>query len=209
MPQLSTYAKYNTLEDSRFMVELLEKNNIYYEVSHEINQLDNIYLGDSLDQLYLLKISNENFMTVNRLLAEQANIDFNTEFFTHYFDQFDEYEIVEVLNNPNDWNAYDNEIARLLLAKKYKSNHKETTALEYSITYKPEKLEVKWLIAGYFMSFSPIGIWIGSSIARSKKTLQNGSTVFLYDDSSRKHGGLMIILGSFWSLWFFTRLILH
>jgi len=208
MEETSTFAKYYTAEDAQFLVDLLQRNGSPYEMSHEVNQLDNIYIGDSIDQLYLLKIPPGQFMTVNRLLTEQAKLDFNTESFTHYFDSFDNDELVEVLNEPNDWNAYDVEVARLFWGKKNLGSSQDITALEYSTSYSPERLKTEWIVLGYLISFSAMGIFAGLAITTGKKTLQNGTKVFLYDEASRRHGGIMIILGAAGSFLLFTRLLL-
>jgi len=208
MKEPLTYARYNTREDAEYLTSLLHQNNIPFEMAHEVNQLDNIYLGDALDQLFILKIPGEKFTAVNKLLAEQARHDFQATGFTHYFDSFNENELLEVLENPNDWNAYDAEIARLKLEKDESANPVIAASVDYTKAYQPEHIKTEWLIVAYLFSFILLGIMVGSLIVRTRKTLQNGASVYMYDEAARKHGQIMIIIGAIGTSLFFSRFLL-
>ncbi|HLK29284.1 MAG TPA: hypothetical protein VKT28_11955 [Puia sp.] len=188
-----TYTRFNSSEDSEYLVELLKKNNIPYELVHERNQLDNVYFGEALDQLYALKIPADQFNQLNQILADEAKIDFNKSGFAHYFSEFSKEELIDILNSPNDWNAYDKEIAKLCLEKNYQIN--DTAALNYVDSYTPENISLPWLIVGYLFSFSIVGLIAGSIVRTSKKTLANGKSVFMYNDSTRQHALIIFIIG--------------
>ena len=62
---------------------------------------------------------------------------------------------------------------------------------------KPEESRTAWIYAGYF--FACLGgflaIFMGWHIWKGTKTLPDGSKVFSYNNSDRKHGKNMFFLG--------------
>jgi hypothetical protein len=75
-----------------------------------------------------------------------------------------------------------------------------------------------WVIIGYISSFfgGLFGIIIGSILLTAKKTLPNGYAGYVFNEASRKHGKIILYLGSivlilsilFFMNWFFLEKIL-
>jgi hypothetical protein len=61
MDQFATYSKFYDAEDASFLLGLLKEKEIPYETAEERNQLDHIYLGESLDPMFAIKIPREKF----------------------------------------------------------------------------------------------------------------------------------------------------
>ena len=202
-----TYTRFNSSSDSEYLIELLQKNDIPYELIEESNQLTNVFLGESLDQLYVLKIPAEQFNKVNQILASEASVDFKKEGFIHYFSDFSKDDLINVLNSPNDWNSYDTEIARLYLERDYQIT--KTASSKYADSYIPESISLQWLVVGYISSFSIIGLIGGSLVRTSKKTLPNGKRVFIYDKSTRLHALIIFCIGVIGTTFFFLRIFLR
>jgi hypothetical protein len=197
MEQFLTYSRFYTIEDSGVMTALLDQMGIQYQLDHEVNQLDKIYIGETLDPMFVLKLPKNQFQKVTELLAKQARQDFEIPGFTHYFQSYEVSELEEIINNPNEWNGYDLEIAELLVKQKDKTSFNTKTPMKFSESYKPENVELKWITLGYILCFLTFfGIFFGLAITQAKKTLQNGETVNIYDKTTIGHGRNMIILGS-------------
>jgi hypothetical protein len=197
MQKLLPYSKFQTPGDAAFLIGLLKQNNIAYEFTHEVNQLDNIYIGETLDPMFELKIHQSDFYKVSELLGKQAIDDYQTGSLDHYFNSLDSEDLHEIINNPNEWNAYDLQIARLLLTDKFHVNSDEKIDVELISAHKPEVMPQKWILIGYLLSLLTIvGIFIGLSITQAKKTLSNGQTVHIYDKTTIVHGKNMVVVGS-------------
>ena len=83
MAQNATYTKFYAPEDAQFLITLLQQHHIPYSLEHEVNQLDKVYLGESIDPMFALKIPTDRFSDVNGLLAEQAKFDMLQPGFEH------------------------------------------------------------------------------------------------------------------------------
>ena len=164
---------------------MLDQHGIPYETDKEINQLDNIYLGDALDPMIVVKLARDRFTDVTGLLAAQAETDFQQAGFTHYFQSFEAADLKEVLQQPNDWNGYDVRLLPYCCRRKYNMVMPTAVPAVFSDTYKPESIDNKWIVVGYMLcALTILGIIFGLSITQAKKTLQNGETVPIYDTSA-------------------------
>ncbi len=67
-----TYSKYYSPEEAFPLLELLQHEDIPYSFEHEVNQLDNIYLGTPLDPMFVVKIPPSAFDRVNDLFNPEA-----------------------------------------------------------------------------------------------------------------------------------------
>jgi hypothetical protein len=68
MADLLTYAKFHSREDARPLAELLQDASIPFTIEVERNQLDNIYIGETLDAMVALKIPGPYFQKANELV---------------------------------------------------------------------------------------------------------------------------------------------
>ena len=201
MAELRTYARYYTEEDADDIIRLIKENGIRYSLRHEVNQLDNIYIGESLAPMFALQIPVQQFPNVTKLLTEQAEKDSSEPDFEHPFQLWEQHELEEVLKYPNDWNAYNLQVAKIILQKNNDSLSRVETLL-FSEKYKPESISLQWICLGYLLcSLTICGIFFGLSITQAKKTLQDGKVVKMYDKHTISHGRAMILIGSAFTMY--------
>ena|SRR5689334_24564216 len=194
MDQFATYSKYYSTDDAAFLIELLKKNDIPYEMNSEKNLLDKVYIGESLDPMFELRIRRDQFANVNKLLEQKASQDFSRPGFTHYLDDFSIDELKNVLHEDDSWSAYDVQIAKLLLQQKgvIVPTHANTLKEDFL----GERVKTDWLVLGYILALMwGIGLFVGWSLVYARKTMPDGHSVLMYDDYSRKHGRYLIIIG--------------
>jgi hypothetical protein len=80
------------------------------------------------------------------------------------------------------------------------------------------KFQSTWVILGYISSLFGgfMGMIIGSILISAKKTLSNGNIVHVFNERNRKHGRIILYLGSsililsilFFMNWFFLEKVL-
>lgn len=200
MSQFATYTKFYSPDDAQFLITLLQQHNIPFKLEHEVNQLDKVYLGDSIDAMFALQIPTDRFHDVNGLLAEQAKADMAQPGFEHLMQSYSIDELREILSDPAGWSAYDLQVAATLLAEK---THVPVTAPVNEAPFEPVKLELPWIILGYLVSLlgasyffylAIAGFLAGLVVNQAKKTLKNGTTVKMYTKKSRMHGRNMMVL---------------
>jgi hypothetical protein len=202
MSQLATYTKFYSPDDAQFLIALLQQHKIPYSLEHEVNQLDKVYIGDSISPMFALQIPTNRFSEVNALLAEQAKADMAKPDFEHLMQSYSNEELREILQSPDGWSAYDLQVAASLLAEKTKG---EVIAPVNEENFVPLKLELIWVILGYlvcvlgasyFFFLAIAGFFAGLVVNQAKKTLKNGTIVKMYDKSSRRHGRIMMVLAT-------------
>lgn len=202
MQGYATYAKFYAPEEAEGLIGLLKQNDISYALEHEVNQMDRIYLGESPDPMFVLRIPGEQFKAAHAVLAKQARLDMHQPGFTHQMQSYDAAELQEILDNPEGWSAYDLEVAKELLAEKAPGT--TITAKPTSEAFEPARVEKVWIVLGYlaclvglvpqFFYVAAGGFFAGISIVQAKKTLKNGTTVRQYTPGDRTHGRVMMVL---------------
>jgi hypothetical protein len=206
MDAFLTYAKFHTPEEAKPLIEIIEKEGIPYELDHQVNQLDSVYLGHNLDPMFAIKIPPELFSKLNFLLGEEADKTVSTADDEYYLFSFSDDELIAVVSNPEEWNAYDRTLAQKILSDR-KVRVPERKEISPQVPYQPERLKTEWLTIGYLLcTISLGGIFFGLAIVNGRKTLSNGQKVPLYDETTIGHGKTMIALGSLFLIVFLIRL---
>jgi hypothetical protein len=200
MLQYATYLRFYSPDDAQFLIAILQPRNIPYKLEHEVNQIDKIYIGESVDPMFALQIPTAHFNEVNDLLAEQARADMAQPGFEHLMQSYSVQDLQEIINEPAGYNAYDLQIAASLLAQI--TPGKVPAPVTNTDTFIPYKLETIWIVAGYIVSilgafyffFAIAGFLAGLVVHQSKKTLKNGTTVKMYSPNSRMHARNLMLL---------------
>lgn len=201
-PEYATYNKFYSPEEAQFLIALLQQQAIPYTLEHEVNQLDKVYLGETIEAMFALKVPGNRFNDIHALLAEQAKADFTQPAFEHYLQSYSVVELQEFLNDPIGWNPYDSQIAKMLLAEKT-GEEIVVQSVNGPVAFEPLKIDNKYLalaylacILGLFLVYlSVAGFFAGLAITQARKTLQNGNTVKLYTQEDRIHGQRILIIG--------------
>jgi len=119
----------------------------------------------------------------------------------HYFFEFTNEELIEVLESYYDWNKTDYQYARLILKERglIYSDEDIERFKEQSIEEQrqPEKGKTSWIIAGFITAFMGglLGVVLGWSYWTDFKKLPNGEKVHRFDRSTRQKGKTMMIIG--------------
>jgi hypothetical protein len=203
MSQYATYSRFHSPDDAQFLIALLQQRDIPYTLEHDVNPLDKVYIGESIDAMFTMQIPADRFSEVNGLLAEQAKADMAKPGFEHLMQSYSTEELREILSEPTGWSAYDLQVAASLLAEKTQGQVKvPVTNME---TFVPYKLEKIWIILGYLVSLlgasyffymAIAGFLAGLVVHQSKKTLKDGTTVKMYSPQSRWHGRNLMLLSA-------------
>jgi hypothetical protein len=204
MSQYATYSRFYSPDDAQFLIALFQQRNIPYTLEHEVNQLDKVYIGHSIDPMFALQIPAEQFSAANTALTEQAKADMAKPGFEHLMQSYSTEELQEIVNEPTGWSAYDLQVAASLLAEK--TQGQPTVPVTGTETFVPYQLETLWIVLGYSVSLAGAsyffylaiaGFLAGLVVHQSKKRLKNGTTVKMYSAASRKHGRNLMILSTF------------
>ncbi|WP_430813860.1 hypothetical protein [Carboxylicivirga sp. RSCT41] len=119
----------------------------------------------------------------------------------HYFLEFTDDELTEVVKNYYDWNKTDYQYARILLDERGIKYSEEKIAEFKNASLEelraPENGKSSWIIAGFITAFMGglLGVIMGWNYWTEIKTLPNGEKVHRFNAPTRQKGKLMMIIG--------------
>lgn len=188
------FRSFPTLNQARELELLLNKNNIKTVLGDNIPPLDITFSGSTLQNQYEIKIDPSDFEKAEVILEKDTENLLDTIDKDYYLLDFTNEELYEILLNSDEWNVFDYKLAQKLLTDRGKTIDLEMlTSLKkerLKTLAKPEESQKTWVIAGYLFALlgGGIGIVIGYSLWRSKKTLPNGERIYSYNAEDRKNG---------------------
>ena len=199
--QFSVFKKFASIEQARELISFLNSNTIETELSNNIAPVDNILIGNSLNQEFEIKIKLSDFDKANKLLEAVAEDQISTVDSDYYLFDFTDDELYDILLKQDEWNEFDYFLAKKLLSQRGKPiddnlinslNKKRLNELS-----KTEVNQKPWIIAGYIFAFLGgfLGLIIGYVLITSKKNLPNGQRIYSYNNVDRKHGKTIFYIG--------------
>ncbi len=197
------YKRYPSSEEAQELIDLLNAHNIEYEIEDNSRSIADHIIGQDMESKVLVKINQSDFIRANELLEKQAQQEIEQVEKDYYLFSFENHELLEVLSEPDAWCDFDRQLAKKIL----KDRSVEISApLEKAFVdkrikelSKTEKGNSIWMIVGYVSALlgGLLGIAVGLNLWTSKRTLPDGSRVFVYTERDRFHGMIISIIGIF------------
>lgn len=205
MSQFLTYSEFHSIQEAQQLIALIRKYQIPFELVQEKGLLDKIYTGEYLDPMVTVKIPEERFEELNALLLSEAKTQLNNIDPDYYLFKFTDQELIDVINNRNEWNYFDQALARKILTDKGIDISKDIKDVAEMDHYSPMHLNTVWIISQYILAvcLSVAGIIIGLATVFAYKTNKSGQKKNIYDDSTRLHGKIILGLGVIRTIYYF------
>lgn len=214
MENFVTYKKFYNHNQLESIIELLDANNIKYEIEdYSSHQQDSVFGSNSSPKI-ILKLLSADFNTANDLLSNLAHNEIENVDTDHYLFSYENDELLEIIFEEDAWSPFDVELAKNILNKRgvaipteLVSNMKKKRIKELS---KKEKVSDALIIAGYLFAFlgGIIGIIIGISLWTFKKTLPDGTVINAFEEKDRLHGQIITIGGFILAIMYFYVMVL-
>jgi len=182
------------------LLHVLETHDIPYQTEVYRQRIDPISMV-TLAPEFIIKVQPSRFSEVYALLDQQAAQAVKEVAEDHYLFTFKDEELFDILASPDEWSAFDYQLARRILSERdididaklldmLKKSRMEELA-------QPEEKQTAYLSAAYIFALlgGIVGIIIGWNIVTARKTLPNGRQIHVYRESDRKHGRWIIALG--------------
>lgn len=200
MSEFITYEKFATIPELKEFVELLQANDIPYELEDDIQIFDVSFANIQHHRDYRIKLLPEDFDRVTELrnliaLSELDDIDPD-----YYLFDFTDAELMDLIAKQDEWSPFDFQLAQKILKDRGREiNPAEIEALKekrIEALSEPEKHHPLWIVFGYFFAFlgGLIGVIMGAYIISRKKVLPNGEKIPAYSESDRKHGTRILVI---------------
>jgi hypothetical protein len=194
MQEYSDFKKYSNKEQAKEVKIYLEKNDIKAILSDNEPVVDITFAGNTLQNEYVVKIRTFDFPKAKQLMESLAQKQLDLVDESHYLFTFNNDELFDILQKPDEWSEFD-----FLLAKKILSNRgenindnklKELQESRIEKLSEPDKSHTFWIVLGYIFAIAGglLGLVIGYVLMTSKKSLPNGQKVYSYSFKDRNHG---------------------
>ena len=193
------FRNFPTLTQAKELEALLNKNDIKTVLADNIGLVDLSFSGNTLLDKYEVKVKSSDFEKAEAILEKEAEDILNEIDPNYYLINFTNEELYGVLLKPDEWSIFDYKLAQKILTNRGKILDLEMLSSlkkdRLKILVKPEENQRPWIIAGYLFAFlgGGLGIIIGYSLWKSKKTLPNGERIYSYNIEDRKSGKKILI----------------
>jgi hypothetical protein len=193
---LATYSKFHSKEEAEAFTDRLLQAGIYHELEVERDVLDKVYTGASLDPMIAVKVPVSDFNRVNTLVENDVELNLEHIDPAYYLFQFTNDELVDVVKEPEEWNAFDRALAKKILEDR-NVDPGSILVKELPVHYEPVRISIPLLIMEYLVAifFAFSGIVIGFATLFATKTLRDGSQVMIYDQQTRNHAKVLVVIG--------------
>lgn len=201
MEEFLTFKKFNDPVLANDFGKLLKQNGFNFELKDDTN-FDPSFANNFSSKQFTIKLKPSDFEKVNELLLVSAKEEINLVDKDYYLYEFTDKELIEIVTKPEEWNEFDYLLAQKLLKERGKEINPEVVDVlkkqRQEDLSKPEAAHKIWIVLGYLTAISGglIGIFIGLALATGNKTLSNGTRVYSYAANERKHGRIIVIIGT-------------
>jgi hypothetical protein len=191
---LAAFRNFSTWPQAKELETLLNKNDIKTVLADNISVADLSFSGNTLLDKYEIKIKSSDFEKAEAILEKEAEDIINKIDPNYYLISFTNEELYGVLLKPDEWSIFDYKLAQKILTNRGKILDLEMLSSlkkdRLKILAKPEENQRPWIIAGYLFALfgGGLGIIIGYSLWKSKKTLPNGERLHTYNQKDRISG---------------------
>lgn len=200
MTEFIPYEKFATVSELKELVELLEANNIPYELEDDVQVFDASFANIQHHRDYRIKLVPSDFDRATALRNEVVLSEIDEIGSDYYLFDFTDDELIDLIAKQDEWSPFDFQLAQKILKDRGKELSTQTIEELKNERIKtlsePEKDHGTWIVIGYVFAFlfGFMGIITGLYILSNKKTLPNGARIHSFSASDRSHGLIILIL---------------
>lgn len=205
-----TFKRFNDADAADDLVQHLKNFDIPYIIEDTDKFFDPTFARDPMQRDIFIKLHPQNFTIAQERLNEYYKEQIKYVQSDHYLFDFSDRELMDILAKPDEWGDFDNQLAQQILRDRGREMKKEQ--VDMLINKRKEELTTAspsgndWILVGFISLFLGgfVGMFVGWHLYNSKKTLPDGSSIYMFKEADRKKGRLIFILGSI--LFLFTLL---
>lgn len=196
-----TFRKFSSAEQAKEFAQTLNENGIRTLLAENSPQVDITFSGSTVNNQIEVKIAQADFDKANAILESLVEVNLEEVDKDHYLFSFNNDELWELLSKPDEWGAFDVQLAKQILLDKgelvnddliqeFKDKRLQTLS-------QGDRSSMLWIIIGYFLALlgGLLGITMGYFLWQQKRVLPDGTKVYTYVEEHRNHGRNMFFIG--------------
>ncbi|MBA3828741.1 MAG: hypothetical protein H0X33_07375 [Taibaiella sp.] len=223
MIDLEIFQKFETKEEADEVKTMLESHGVQSSIEGKGGLLDANFVGNDYNDYFLLMLWPADFERAQLILMQYTVVDIDKVDKNYMLFTLSDIELMDVIAKPDEWGIYNYKLAKLILQQRGKKidevaihsmeeHHLQDIA-------RPRSLDTTWIVLGYTFSILTVfigltkayymlvllygvnlfpgivGIILGRTVWKTKKTLPNGERIYSYTEKSRMHGCYMMWIG--------------
>ncbi len=193
-PSLLTFMTFLDPAMATQMAERLTAAGLYCQVRDERHRFDVSFAFNQIEPAVTLELYGKDFRKAERILETFYEHRLESVDSDYYLFSFTNEELFEVLAKPDEWGPLDYTLAQKILADRDQVIDADLLsrmkAERTVVLSQPEPTDRAWIIIGYVLAVlgGILGLLTGFILSTQKKTLPDGSRVFVYNDPDRRSG---------------------
>jgi hypothetical protein len=206
MEEFILLKKFNTPEEASTVIELLEKNDIEFQIEKDDAIQETVFIGNTFESEMHIKVKPEDMESAQQLLQELVEINAESLDKDYYLLNFTDTELTEILQKPDEWSYNDYLWAQEILKQRGKGVDlailEDWKKQRLVLLSQPEKISGNYIFSAYLFCLlgGIVGLLMGLHLQNANKTLPNHQKVLTYDENSRKQGNAIKWTGVFFLL---------
>ena len=211
--EYTNFKKFRNLDEAQELILILKSHNFDYKVIELKPEVDLTFTGN-IETEYWIQMKPNDIQSYEELVDVEALKNLDKINKDSYLNDFTNDELIEILQNPDEWDQNDYLYAKKLLIKRgikiSSKKLKEFKDIRLTKLSAPEKAHWAWIVVAYLFAFMGgfLGIILGWVFYSSKKTIHGGKKVFTYDVKTRLNGRIIFIIGILSAItWFLIYII--
>ena len=209
--QFHTYGKFENKDEANKVAELFKENDIEYIIEDVAIAFDPIFSSNKVNNEFRIKLQKQDFDNADQLIAAAPVPKLSgssSKESDYYLFSFTDEELMDLVAKHDEWSKHDFNLALKILKDRGKELSAEDIASikirRIEDLSQPENHNILWIYVGYLSAIAGgfFGILIGWHLMSAKNKLPDGNQAPAFSASGRKHGMIMLILGSIFFLAF-------
>ena len=202
MKEFVPFQSFFTEEEAAPIIESLKEKGIEYRIEKVKEPLDPTIIGDIVQKKIFLLLRSHDFPKANEVLDNAIIKNIPSLENDYYLFSYTNDELTEIIHKPDEWSRQD-----LLIAKKILNDRGIKVDDEAIMSIRKERIrelsvqergDIFWIGIGYLMAIigGLLSLVIALPFILARKTLPDGSRIFIYDTTTRRHGrNILLITG--------------
>ena len=124
MQEFVTAKKFNTEEPFQELIQILEKKSIPFQTETYGERIDSVTIAPIAPE-YIVKVPSDQYAQVHEILNELAAEQVSDVDREHYLFDFTDQELYDILAKPDEWSAFDYQLAQKILQERGKQLDKD------------------------------------------------------------------------------------
>jgi hypothetical protein len=197
-----TFKRLNDEAAADDLTQHLKEFDIPFIIEDTDKFFDPTFARDPMQRDIFIKLHPQDFVKAQQRLDEYYKGLIKNINSDYYLFGFTNDELIDILAKPDEWGDFDRQLSEQILKNRGVAIAAEQLAAlknkRHDELSKPASSGNNWVVVGSLMLCLGgfVAMFVGWHLYKSKKTLPDGSSIYIFNEADRQKGKLIFILAS-------------